>query len=119
MYDREYAREVLRMPVPHVPLRAADLHRQADVVAQAGTKRPNAQGGPSAAPPKRPATAGPVQKAPEQPAITSSKKIDDDDDDDADLWSHDGAEAASMALELELEEDLILRESQLAQELDE
>ena len=48
-----------------------------------------------------------------------SIKIDENCADDDDLWQNDNdAEAATMALELELEEDLLLRQSQLARELD-
>ena len=48
-----------------------------------------------------------------------SIKIDESCADDDDLWQNDNdAEAATMALELELEEDLLLRQSQLARELD-
>lgn len=56
-----------------------------------------------------------------QTSVTShpSIKIDESCADDDDLWQNDNdAEAATMALELELEEDLLLRQSQLARELD-
>ena len=103
LYDRQYARDVLRRPVPHVPLRSDDLHRHAEVVAHLGTKRPRSEA--RAVPPAR---AAPAPAPPPAPI-----------DDEAELWCQDDSEAATMALELELEEDLILRESQLAQELDE
>lgn len=175
LYDRQYAREVLRMPVPSVrraltqtPFDASDLHRhgaptpaRADVrkrtnedidrdreateakqarlrlAAAARAKlagrqaaperraRPAAEpvrapdAGPSA--PSPPASARPqprprvkAERAPEpaaseraaaEPAHPSSAEAED-------------AEAASMALELELEDDLLLRQSQLAQELE-
>ncbi|WFD18690.1 DNA repair protein rad52 [Malassezia caprae] len=106
LYDRQYARDVLRMPVPNVPLRSDDLHRHADVVAHMGTKRPRPE---ARAPPTR---AAPPARAPPAPKPAPI-------DDEAELWCQDDPEAATMALELELEEDLILRESQLAQELDE
>lgn len=168
LYDRQYAREVLRMPVPSTPFDASDLHRhgaptpaRADVrkrtnedidrdreateakqarlrlAAAARAKlagrqaaperraRPAAEpvrapdAGPSA--PSPPASARPqprprvkAERAPEpaaseraaaEPAHPSSAEAED-------------AEAASMALELELEDDLLLRQSQLAQELE-
>ena len=60
-------------------------------------KRPAPDDGPTRPPPK----AAPVKEPPSD-----------------DLWNDD-SEAATMALELELEDDMLLRQSQIAQELDE
>lgn len=114
MYDRQYARDVLRMPVPTVPLRADDLHRHAEVVAHMGTKRSRGSTERSDARVAPAARAAPATRA-AAPRAPASAPVDDE----AELWCQDDAEAATMALELELEEDLLLRESQLAQELDE
>ena len=138
LYDRQYARDVLKMPVPSMPLQASDLHRHADVQ---GMKRPapsaaddeakkqarlrqaaaTKQAAAERASARREATTAPTasKAAPikAEPLVTTAKPGSDLDEEA--LWCQDDAEAATMALELELEEDMLLRQSQLVQELEE
>ena len=92
LYDQHYTTQLARMSTPaRPPLQPRDLYRGPS------TKRPAPDDGPTRPRPK----AAPVKEPPSD-----------------DLWNDD-SEAATMALELELEDDMLLRQSQIAQELDE
>lgn len=92
LYDQHYTSQLARIATPaRPPLQPRDLYRSTSA------KRPPPDEGPTRPPPK----AAPPKEPPSD-----------------DLWNDD-SEAATMALELELEDDMLLRQSQIAQELDE
>lgn len=157
LYDRQYAREVLKVPVPPAPFNPAELHRRTDMHAPqptskpaAGTKRAadtNAAAAEAAAkqarlrqaeaakaahrrkqeqqsPPQAAGARPRVERGPvkPEPGAAPSRSASAEHEEADTVWYDDmginDAEAESMAVELELEQDMLLRQSQLAQELD-
>lgn len=154
LYDRQYAREVLKMPVPSTPFNRDELHR-AQTTAQQAPRAPPKPAEPSGV--KRASDALDDRQASEDAATDRTaqaakqarlrqaeaakaahrRKLDEGKagsacepvlakggaaDGAEALWSEDAAfddaEALSMAVDLELEDEMLLRQSQLAQELE-
>ncbi|WFD07179.1 SNAP receptor [Malassezia vespertilionis] len=148
LYDRQYARDVLKVPASVAAFNASDLHRSGDHAhkpqiqqhaqfdavgakrpgeahskqqvderarqarlrqadaARAAHRRQDAPHGAATALDTPPKKFDPLAKP--EPVLDDSTPCDDDTN----------AEAHTMALELELEDDMLLRQSQLAQELE-
>ena len=134
LYDRQYANAVLRVPAARMPFNADSLHRHDEAPLKREAPEASERQEPAKAARLRQAEAAkaahrkkaegaapaPAQPAPAPPAAkTHTDDVHDRETKSQCDWLDESshAEAASMAVELELEEDMFLRQSQLDQEL--